>query len=516
MTGQHGDSLPDHWVTQAKTFLEQLQTVSDENTQSLPNGPRSPIPHPSPHAPSIDSPIAINTSLAMEPLFPKLQPLDPDESPMRIIWIEPKAHAEPDFAQALNSLSYHCFVIPAKLALEVQGMFPNNIWITNGRGGQMSQNQIQKMALDANVEVLAEEWITVLFELLKRTSLFDVKLMTFDDFFDALTTPASSPHWPALHGADLILAWGDLSIDFMGPNNPYGWNAASFNVFFSALLRLAQVTAIWPDPAENITYGNKISYLSDAAAVARHHGYETPAIFVVDNPEELNTLAPGRIYKRGYSDCSAHVFFSGRPDLDKKSMGTVEAMRAAVKVGQESYAGVDGGLGAIVPQWFTMPYLDSVNNKFGELRVIFVSGKVTHTTATTGLGFIGCSEVRNVTPLHKLMNELSDEPMNVWEAEEARRRFEQFATDMLIGLIEIREKRDKRPSDLRLFARLDIAVYRHPDQTWRYFLSEVEAGVSTVLFLREDTQCLIERVLVSSLCDNFFTKARMRRKNLLV
>ncbi|KAH0591607.1 hypothetical protein H2248_001660 [Termitomyces sp. 'cryptogamus'] len=127
---------------------------------------------------------------------------------------------------------------------------------------------------------------------MKQTTLFDIKLMIFDNFFDALTTPASNSHLPTLYRTDLILAWGNLSINFMGPNNPYGWNASSFNLFFSALLCLAEVTAIWLDQAENITYGNKISYLSNAAAIAQHYEYETPAIFVVDHSKEPNILAP--------------------------------------------------------------------------------------------------------------------------------------------------------------------------------------------------------------------------------
>ncbi|KAH0579738.1 hypothetical protein H2248_002575 [Termitomyces sp. 'cryptogamus'] len=414
MTGQYGDSVPDSWRTKAGAFLEECEAVSNQNgddelprsTDHCDQGPTVCLvtPNPDPQAQAENAsppPVGIETSQQV-PLFPKPQPLDTDEPPICVVWIESRPHAVLDYTDACQLICYHNSMIRLRLALEVQEAFPNNLWILDGQGGKLSKDQIEKTPMEENVEVIMEEWVTILVKLMERDTLFDVKLMTFQNFFQALTTPSSNPNLVTLEGADLILAWGDLSMDFLGPNNCYGWNTESFNIFFQRLLQLSHVTAIWPHPAETLIYGNKTSYLSDAAAIARQHGHEIPAVCIIDHPQDVKELQPDLIYKRGYSDFSQHVYFSGCPNLGQKPMGTIEAFLAAVDEGEHCYAGVDGGLGPITPKWFTMPYLDSVK-KFGELHVFFVSGKITHTTATMGIRTTHFRDVRNPTLLDKLL-----------------------------------------------------------------------------------------------------------------
>jgi hypothetical protein len=71
------------------------------------------------------------------------------------------------------------------------------------------------------------------------------------------------------------------------------------------------------------------------------------------------------------------------------------------------------------------------------------------------------------------------------EADAADAEFLNFARQNLSLLIESEERRLTTPSSLRVFARLDIGIWRNPGGSLNYFVNEVERGPSTSLWSRE-------------------------------
>jgi hypothetical protein len=73
------------------------------------------------------------------------------------------------------------------------------------------------------------------------------------------------------------------------------------------------------------------------------------------------------------------------------------------------------------------------------------------------------------------------------ESDHADTEFLSFAEQNLSQLIKIEEARLKTPSSLRVFARLDIGIWRDASGVLSYFVNEVERGPSTFLWSRQDS-----------------------------
>jgi hypothetical protein len=79
---------------------------------------------------------------------------------------------------------------------------------------------------------------------------------------------------------------------------------------------------------------------------------------------------------------------------------------------------------------------------------------------------------------------MNDSALPSYIHEEGTRVFKEFVTKTYYGLIHCDERiLQGRLSDLRIFCRIDVSVFKDSANNYQYFANEVEASHGTALFL---------------------------------
>ncbi|KAG6913565.1 hypothetical protein DXG01_005881 [Tephrocybe rancida] len=440
------------------------------------------------------------------PIFPDNLSLQPGQPRIRLLFVESVHH----WAHGSDTLYHHHDVLPQDIADTLKAAFPGQIEFLPKRNIQKKQQWPYYAQLIKNpVVVNMDDWTYFVAGAMQRPE-FDVRFMLFKEFSDTV----SMGNWDnRIMGAEMIFASVEFSDDFLRPDNPSGWTKASFKVFFEQLLKLARKKLVFPSPWESLISADKITYLTDIGRIATKAGYLTPMISRLDPTqlEEDEEISPNVVYKRGYDECSGGVWFRSRGSVDHRRTKTLLQM---VKEIEENYGGLKINGIPIRPQWFQMTFLPTMS-KVGELRVYFIGGEVTHIVNTINEHEVDLMDVMYPTPLDALPGALSDGGLNIKDMKRGKKEFLAFARTMLIGLIEVREARGHVVSDLRSFCRIDVAVFKAEDNKYHYFVSEIEAGPGTGMFLTAiDMQ---RRVTVrNTMVDVWRTRVLSRRAGNLV
>jgi hypothetical protein len=168
-------------------------------------------------------------------------------------------------------------------------------------------------------------------------------------------------------------------------DSEYGFVEDEFDNFYHSLRLLNQYTVIWPSPAINLVFGQKINLAQNLKDIALKDTLTPyPAFARVDLSDDnmLRHIAERNlVIKRGYSECFLHVNLPSQPrsspSLTSRVL-TIESEKETIRrMSQLNQLYNDMKIeydddAAHRPEWLTQPYIPELR-KFGELRVLFVN-----------------------------------------------------------------------------------------------------------------------------------------------
>jgi hypothetical protein len=274
---------------------------------------------------------------------------------------------------------------------------------------------------------------------------------------------------------------------------------------------------MWPDPRDLVMTGAKLYLHTIIAQSAQALGQSLPSIAVCPNPtvKLVQDILDGKIdgvLKREYSSDTKHVFSRHTKNAVKNFQSAIERER---KCWRWNAKGV-----CETPKWFIQPYIPSLVY-LGELRAFIVNGIIINIVSTTPVnGLLDTYQAGLLRPLCKIRYghpfflvcptktvylRLTEEDIKsrnrTWLIApeqsmleiDQENCFEKYALEMLGMLVAKDEIQIGRRSQLRIFVRLDAAVFKvgHTGK-FRYALSEITPCHHTALFTAWDSAGLMD------------------------
>ena len=323
---------------------------------------------------------------------------------------------------------------------------------------------------------------------------------------------------------------------FSTPRNKIGRNhgykpipISKLELTFANVKHLSDQVCVYPQPDQLIFRGRKtylIRQLREIAAEVTKTPF--PKAFVLENPlDEEYVDHESVVIKREYSECGDHVFLPSRirQKEDDAASSRKEDLKAMVSRTKRYYKFPELKNLGVVPQWFMVPYLDTVRD-LGELRAYFFAGRlryVLHTDLTTSLsdegraaGMVYLADIAvGITPLDCLRyveNRLSalawadyglpssknpeQYEQKVWKIANSTlpkalqnrgmEEFTSFVTKTFEALVFKDEAALTEWTDYRIFCRLDVAVLPLPGGRYAWYVNELECSANAGLGINEN------------------------------
>jgi hypothetical protein len=274
---------------------------------------------------------------------------------------------------------------------------------------------------------------------------------------------------------------------------------------------------MWPDPRDLILTGSKLYINHIVTESARALGHSHPMNAVCENPSValVQDIQDGKIngvLKREYSSNTLHIY-------SKHTKNTVTNFRKAME-DQRKFWSWDGRKICENPKWFIQPYLPSLIY-LGEVRAFIVNGIIINVITTTPdlqSDFLQVAQAVQLRPLcnirynylssllstqdclaNIIISRLAEEDIlsgdRTWLTApeispleiDSDNCFEKYALEMLGKLVAADEFRIKRRSQLRIFCRLDVGVFKSQGtEKFQYMVNEITPCHTTALFAAWD------------------------------
>lgn len=300
----------------------------------------------------------------------------------------------------------------------------------------------------------------------------------------------------------------------------YDVHGKDWFTLFNNFVSLSHATSVWPDPAEMFRVGSKLQGQQDFQLAAMSLGFSVPFSAACRDGDVLNyakRIQEGKIkavLKREYSDRSLQVI---GPFTKQQVLAAKTALRMASH--WDAVADVWGR-----PQWMLQPLVVHLLH-IGEVRSFVIGGILTCNIITTprrdGLLDIYVADrirplhtfqVPRPNPNHTVQNHtwFAAEDLPITEYTNWETSYENFVLQTVGQIIILEEHRYKALSDLRIFVRADVSIYKNVDTgEHSFFVNEFTRSSNTFLF--PDTGHKVEPV-PSSLAVALHTVASRRAK----
>ncbi|KAG6847037.1 hypothetical protein H0H93_010513, partial [Arthromyces matolae] len=483
----------------------------------------SPLP-PTPHTPPTDpNPAQTLPPPMLDPslVFPDTEPLPAGHAPITVVIVDNITRGSPMYPLDVG-LQWLQSYLPTAVYERIKAVWPNQIYLhesytpeERAEPPHPTQAPAAYLKWERTTMVLIEEQTLFVAFLMMRVDDFDVTLMPFHQFKKEII---SGNHSPPLLQAQLILGSADTTVDFLEPACPFGFTPTTFYKYWVRITKLAETKVVYPNPTESLYAGSKVFYIQEYAKISKSSPFEIPVMFVF-KPVKNQTLHPNVVYKRSFSDCSKGVFVATDAE---QHQAILTKMLEQNKAMQATYGKLKSKL-PLACCWWAMPF-NPLLKYVGELRVEIMGGvivSVTETRVSPGPPqLIAVHEVRHVTPLDMIKypepTNLGDPDVNIRLLKRSHAIFERYVYQLFWDIIQVREKQFPGVrSELRSFARFDIAVWKGPDGLYHYVLNEIEMGVTSMLFWcdRTDNEILSE---ARTMGDVLLTKVLRRERGQIV
>ncbi|KAF8873546.1 hypothetical protein CPB84DRAFT_1798310 [Gymnopilus junonius] len=361
------------------------------------------------------------------------------------------------------------------------------------------------------------------FEMREHPESWDISFVPWESFKKAMMTGCDCEEWEELASADLVVGGPDFSFDFMGMSKGYGVKGMDWWTIFTNYSDLANKTSVWPDPSEMFRVGAKVHGQQTYEMAALSLGLSMPLSVVCEDDDDVlkyaEKIEKGLIHgvlKRDYSDCSSIVIGTFKRDR------AVKDAKKAIKEAKQNWKELIHLTGPLC--WILQPLVSTLLH-IGEVRTFIVGGILIANVCTTPRsdGVLDIAYAERIRPLHKFQFDRNREEnkFSWFVAEDVSARaydfadsYEKFVLEMVGKVIMLEELRYKVPSDLRIFVRADVSVYRNADTgKYSFFVNEFTRSTTTSLFLYYLDGSAGD-VLITTMVDVLHTVASNKAKHL--
>ncbi|RXW13651.1 hypothetical protein EST38_g12202 [Candolleomyces aberdarensis] len=330
--------------------------------------------------------------------------------------------------------------------------------------------------------------------MLDDEKIWEVRVWTWKSFWDATLDRASS-RYQLLDRADLIMGSVHWTGDFMGASRPPHAEPLTLYRHWLAVCRLSSSVTVWPDPQEHLIAGAKGSLYASLNKVSRALGLDTISTMLVTPKATIqqvySDIIEGRasvVLKREYSAGALHAFIPGQTEEDAserwRHAQELERLWDAIDEDEE-------GLHFNRPRWLVQPYIRELQG-YGELRVHCVGGIVSHVIHSIPTDITLVSSDVNIATyfgnLDKISSKAREGITTIWdqslmELGNETGEFQAYVLNTLAKLIIHEEHVYGVTSGLRLFARLDVGVYKDKRSgKFRYWVNEITRSHASSMF----------------------------------
>ncbi|TFK17191.1 hypothetical protein FA15DRAFT_711058 [Coprinopsis marcescibilis] len=360
-------------------------------------------------------------------------------------------------------------------------------------------------------------WLGPILQMAKEPDAWEIEVWDQDRLVKACL---GSRDREALELADIVYGGIDWDVDisqvvlFLSPRamilpsecRNQRLDIASYQAVFLYLAKLSEGITVWPNPSEMYIRSSKIRLNHHLRYASLSLGKDPPqSIVLADEEEEKQWLQRicvqgfQAVLKRDFSDCGKHVFLPGSSygDSEKRMK---EIRKEEARYWDRQTGAPLGGKSLLFPRpkWLVQPYVRELTQCV-EIRVFIIRGNVLRVVSTTPLGGPGDGFSWEEPLLPPIANLDDDQVLN-WgvrkssaSVADASREWELEAVNYLDKLILVEERKHPLRSGLRLFARMDMSIYKSAaDGKYHYFVNEVHRGTSTDWFAHEESEARLE------------------------
>ncbi|KAJ8689396.1 hypothetical protein PTI98_013419 [Pleurotus ostreatus] len=343
-----------------------------------------------------------------------------------------------------------------------------------------------------------------------RKDAWDITFMDMGQWMRLVLKGSKTPGWIQLQSFDLICGGMDFILDPLDPTySPNAMPAKDLAPYLNGLRHLSQSVVFFPDPFQLWWLSDKRNILWSVAhcSVGLMDALgKFPAVLGFNDMEELrqmNVDLNSIVIKRTMGASSSHVWKVDDNNTARQVLKKVkDDMKKTKKMWQTANATIPR------PHYFIQPLIQEMQQK-GEVRCFFAGGELIYTVGTRAGGSQMVSmEPVSIIPLEKLragdgdnqrtasmisnqeVFDMLDSNVPFWLGSHGFERLRSFATNILYKFITRQEEDWKKVgagernlwSDLRLFARLDIGVFRTENGQYSFWVSEIEPWMGACLF----------------------------------
>ncbi|KAJ8695728.1 hypothetical protein PTI98_008301 [Pleurotus ostreatus] len=362
----------------------------------------------------------------------------------------------------------------------------------------------------ANVPYVVDEFSALAIEMWVRKDAWDITFMDMGQWMRLVLKGSKTPGWIQLQSFDLICGGMDFILDPLDPTySPNAMPAKDLAPYLNGLRHLSQSVVFFPDPFQLWWLSDKRNILLSVAhcSVGLMDALgKFPAVLGFNDMEELrqmNVDLNSIVIKRTMGASSSHVWKVDDNNTARQVLKKVkDDMKKTKKMWQTANATIPR------PHYFIQPLIQEMQQK-GEVRCFFAGGELIYTVGTRAGGSQMVSmEPVSIIPLEKLragdadnqrtasmisnqeVFDMLDSNVPFWLGSHGFERLRSFATNILYKFITRQEEDWKKVgagernlwSDLRLFARLDIGVFRTENGQYSFWVSEIEPWMGACLF----------------------------------
>ncbi|KAJ2911984.1 hypothetical protein MD484_g8434, partial [Candolleomyces efflorescens] len=345
-------------------------------------------------------------------------------------------------------------------------------------------------------------WLQILLRMLtSEDQVWQVEVWPWRIFWEATLDPEGRDY-KHLEESDLVMGGVHWTGDFLGVNRPPRATTCTLGVHLQAVQDLALNVTIWPDPREHFMAGAKGPLYASVNAAAKALSSDTVNTAVVTEEGSLMKLVKDIVngncdwvLKREYSAGAVHVFipWSGGSEEQRKvwQAQTTERWEEAMDL-ERAWAEAEVTEPPMFkrPRWLVQPFVRELITQ-GELRAYCVGGHLAYVIQTqnnpSNLSQMQFQATTFFGSLHQARTEGLREG-GLWDQSQMNLshetgEFQEYVLRTLDKLILHEERQYGVTSGLRLFARLDVGVFKSKGGgPLKYCINEITRSHATGMF----------------------------------